>query len=126
MSVAGKAVKFKVDITDSSRSWFTRQLNRMNMGARSMGNTILADSRMIAPKSADGGRLRDEAKVVYRQNSVIVVYPGPYAGVQERGGRFDGTYIIKHYTTPNTGKNFLQSTGERVAGKGIKWYLSHS
>ena len=37
-----------------------------------------------------------------------------YAAFQERGERFDGSLVVKRYTTPNTGKDYLKNAGSQV------------
>lgn len=38
----------------------------------------------------------------------IIEWRVPYASYQERGMRADGTHVVKHYTTPGTGKEFAE------------------
>ena len=44
-----------------------------------------------------------------------IVIPVSYAAYQERGSRADGTHKVRNYTTPGTGKGFLQSAVKSVA-----------
>lgn len=122
--MAHEPVKFSVKLTDSSGAWFNHQLSRMNKALGVMGATILKDSQMVVPRKS--GRLRNSGKVVAKPQEVAVVYPGPYAGYQERGERYDGSRKVRHYTTPGTGKNYLKKTGDAVVERGIRWFLSHS
>lgn len=122
--MAHEPVKFSVKLTDTSGQWFNHQLERIDKALATMGNSILADSRMIAPKKSGG--MRELAKVVKGHRAVAVVYPGPYAGYQERGAREDGSHVARNYTTHGTGKHYLETTGKRNIEKGIKWFLSHS
>lgn len=39
-----------------------------------------------------------------------------YAAYQERGMRRDGTRVVKRYTTPGTGKDYLKSAAAEVIG----------
>lgn len=119
-----KPVKFSVKLTDSSGKWFNHQVSRMNAALNIMGATILKDSQIKVPRKS--GSLRDSARVISGNKQVAVIYPGPYAGYQERGERADGTNKVHHYTTAGTGKNYLKSTGDAVVERGIRWFLSHS
>jgi hypothetical protein len=42
------------------------------------------------------------------QVSMQVVLNARYAEYQHRGMRLDGTHVVKNYTTPGSGKNFLE------------------
>lgn len=122
--MAGKPVKFNVKLTDSSGAWFNHQLSRMNKALAIMGNTILKDSQMVAPR--ENNYMVNSAEVRSQPQSVAVVYTKPYSAYQERGERDDGTRKVRHYTSPGTGKNFLEKTGNAVVERGIRWFLSHS
>lgn len=38
-----------------------------------------------------------------------IIWKSPYASYQERGMRADGSHVVKHYTTPGTGKDFAKN-----------------
>lgn len=122
--MAGEPVKFLVKITDNSGQWFGHQISRMNKALNNMANTILTDSRAIAPKKT--GAMRKNAKIEKHYMSISVVYPLPYSGYQERGMEYDGSRVVRHYTTPGTGPHYLEQTGKNVVERGIKWFLYHS
>lgn len=122
--MAGEPVKFQVTLTDNSGTWFNHQISRMDKALKIMGNTILKDSQMVAPRK--NNYLVNSAKVVPGNKQVAVVYTKPYAAYQERGERADGTHKVRHYTSPGTGKNYLKKTGDAVVERGIRWFLSHS
>lgn len=119
-----KPVKFKVTLTDSSGKWFNNQISLIDRALEAMGNTILKNSQMVVPRK--NNYLVNSAKLVKGNQKVAVVYEKPYAAYQERGERYDGTHKVKRYTTPNTGKNYLEKTGHAVVERGIRWFLSHS
>lgn len=127
--MAGEPVKFSVTIKDNSSQWLKNKESLVDKAMDMMARSILATARTRAPKSEDGGDLRDSGRMEKDRNSVSVIYGGgavPYAAYQERGHRYDGSYQVKRYTTPNTGAHYLQDAGERQTKKGIQWLLSQS
>jgi hypothetical protein len=44
-----------------------------------------------------------------------------YAAYQERGRRYDGSRIVKKYTTPGTGKDFMKKAGQSVARQFVQY-----
>lgn len=45
-----------------------------------------------------------------------------YAAYQEAGERKDGSHVVRKYTTPSTGKNFLKGAGERVTSNALNYF----
>lgn len=117
-------VKFSVTITDKSGQWFNGQIGKMNSALGIMANTILKESQAKVPRKS--GSLAKNARVVIGSKKAAVIYPAPYGGYQERGQRYDGTHKVRNYTTPGTGKHYLEDTGKKVTERGIRWFLSHS
>lgn len=122
--MTSKPVKFSVKLTDNSGAWFNHQTSRMNKALGIMANTIVKQSQMVVPQKDK--TLRDSVIVRQSPAKATVIYPGPYAGYQERGERRDGSYKVKHYSTSGTGKNYLQKSGNAIVERGIRWFLSHS
>lgn len=58
-----------------------------------------------------------EKTVVPETYTGTIIWKVPYASYQERGMRADKTHIVKHYTTPGTGKDFAKNA--------VKETLSH-
>lgn len=50
-----------------------------------------------------------------------VVFDANHASYQERGRRQDGSNVVRNYTTPGTGKNFLKNAGKTVAGNALNY-----
>lgn len=100
-------------------------INRnLSAAVGAMANAILATSRMTAPLKTGALRYSGQVKggglqrdITYGSGRV------PYAAYQERGARADGSHVVRHYTTPGTGKDFLKNAGEAIVKKGIKPYL---
>ena len=61
---------------------------------------------------------RDVSKFVTTETYTgTIIWQVPYASYQERGSRADGTHVVRHYTTPGTGKDFAKNA--------VKTTLSH-
>lgn len=45
-----------------------------------------------------------------------------YASYQNRGMRYDGTRIVKNYTTPGTGKQFVEDAAENIYSHGPEYF----
>lgn len=45
-----------------------------------------------------------------------VEFDKEYASYQEHGMRHDGTHVVHHYTTPGTGKQYLERSAREVIG----------
>lgn len=51
-----------------------------------------------------------------------IIWKVPYASYQERGSRADGSYVVKHYTTPGTGKDFAKNAVKKTLSDVNKFY----
>lgn len=125
----GDATNTTVVIKDTSGEWLRGKQLLVDKALDTMSKSILAAARLRAPMSENGGDLRDTGRIEKNKNSVSVIYGGngvAYGDYQERGHRRNGSYQVRHYTTPNTGAHFLKDAGERNAKKGISWLLSRS
>ena len=60
------------------------------------------------PKDKGSLRARTRHEMVSSSRYRVVV-PLEYAAFQERGSRFDGSHVVRHYTTPGTGKGWFQA-----------------
>ena len=58
--------------------------------------------------------LRRNVKSTISGKQGIIIWREPYAQYQERGERADGTHVVKHYTTPGTGKGFAKNAVEKA------------
>lgn len=97
-----------------------RQKMRRIMGqaseraAYALAEQMLADSERFVPYSAgssqSAGNLRESGKVVRGDNGVMyLVYDAVYALYQWYGVRADGTHKVQKYTTPGTGKQWVEA-----------------
>lgn len=125
--MAHEPVKFEVILHDDSGAWFNHEVSRMDNAVKMMATTILKESQHLVPYKE--GALRKSGRVESNHKQAKVIYGGadvPYAGYQERGKRWDGSHVVKRYTTPGTGAHFLETTGKNVVERGIRWFLSRS
>lgn len=44
-----------------------------------------------------------------------------YAAYQERGQRMDGSHVVSKYSTPGTGRGYLQGAAEDITSKGVNY-----
>lgn len=97
-----------------------RQKMRRIMGQASeramyaLAEQMLADSERFVPYSAgssqSAGNLRESGKVVKGENGMFyLVYDAVYALYQWYGVRADGTHKVHKYTTPGTGKQWVEA-----------------
>jgi len=91
-------------------------------GLYKVGKQVLRDAIEISPKvpighyrakagkrSGVGGALKRSGKVTRMlDGSVIVSFNMPYASVVHAGKRADGSHVIKNWTEPGAGKEFLE------------------
>ena len=94
------ALKFKVAIANRL---IIEDVHRTSLSKTPMKNSYLR---------------RDVTKTVVPETYTgTIIWKVPYASYQERGMRADKTHIVKHYTTPGTGKDFAKNA--------VKETLSH-
>lgn len=105
-----------------------RQKMRRIMGQASeramyaLAEQMLADSERFVPYSAgsiqSAGNLRESGKVVKGENGVFyLVYDAVYALYQWYGVRADGSHRVQHYTTPGTGKMWVDAARAQYADR---------
>ena len=116
-------VKVRGEALNSEAFMKTFQAN-FEIALNSMAEAILSRARMTVPFKhgdlSDSGRIDGkglEREVIFGSMSV------PYASYQERGERLDGSYKVRNYTTPGTGKRFLQNAFESVIKEGVGRFL---
>lgn len=95
------ALKFKVAIAN--------RLIIEDVHRTSLPKTPMNDSKQL--------RRNVTKTVVPETYTGTIIWKVPYASYQERGMRADKTHIVKHYTTPGTGKDFAKNA--------VKETLSH-
>lgn len=117
----------RVTLTDKSGLWFDHEMEKIDAVLESMSRATINEADMRVPFK--NGTLRDSHRIIKGHKAVAIIYGGGpirYGGYQERGKRRDGTHVVKNYTTPGTGKEYLQTSGKNIVKRGMKWLLSHS
>lgn len=129
------ATKVRTILNDESGQWFNHQLALMSEVLQIMGKTVINEADKRVP--FEDGPLKASHRLIPIRRlgskvsspiGIAIIYGGgeiKYGDYQERGKRRDGTHVVKRYTTPGTGKEYLQDSGKRVTERGIKWLLSN-
>lgn len=112
------------DVHYSANVWLEGFKDRLEQGIEAMADAVLARARITVPRKY--GDLSDTGRVEGNGLEREVIYGDMdhrYAAYQERGERIDGSYKVKHYTTPGTGSRYLQNAFESVLNEGIRSYI---
>ena len=80
---------------------------RVNKGAIGMANNTLRVSTPVTPKNKGWFRRIASVKNL-GVGSAAVYWSGAMAQYLNRGRRYDGTHVIKRWTTPGTGAGFVE------------------
>ncbi len=102
-------------IVKTDRQKMRRMIGQASQqAAYALAEQMLADSERFVPYSAgssqSAGNLRESGKVVRGDNGVMyLVYDAVYALYQWYGVRADGTHKVHNYTTPGTGKQWVEA-----------------
>lgn len=93
------------------------------LAAYALAEQMLADSEKFVPYSGgsiqSAGGLRESGKVVRGDNGAFyLVWDTVYALYQWFGVRADGTHRVTHYTTPGTGKQWVEAARNQY---GKRW-----
>lgn len=111
-----------VKLIDHSATWLKQEEIRLQTGLGRIAQAILATARVKVPRKV--GNLANTGRVSGTGNERQVSFGGQgvkYAHAQEVGT--NGRVVFKRYTTPGTGKQYLEKAGETITKKGIKPYL---
>ena len=104
----------KCVVTHREREAYNRIRSRLGVAIRMIGEDVKKESMFNTPRLK--GYLRDNCKVLPQSGKpeTHVIWQEPYAQYQERGMRADGSHVVKHYTTPGTGKEFAKNAVKKV------------
>lgn len=107
--------------TDRAK-WTQTMAHATELAKYALAEQILADSEQFVPysggSSQSAGNLRESGKVVAGESGrVFIVWDTVYALYQWFGVRADGTHRVKHYTTPGTGKLWVDTARARFASR---------
>ena len=100
-----------VKVIDRSNVWLALELVNLDNTVRQMANTILSDSRMLAPVLT--GALRSDGNVKKEGMASYIVKYGDARVPYARRRHFENK------KNPQT-KYYLQNAGDRVAKQGIQ------
>lgn len=102
-------------IVKTDRQKMRRMIGQASQqAAYALAEQMLADSERFVPYSAgssqSAGNLRESGKVVRGENGVFyLVWDTVYALYQWYGVRADGSHKVQRYTTPGTGKQWVEA-----------------
>lgn len=118
-------VEAQLDLKDKTDAWLKVQKKNIENALGAMGRAVVYRARMTVPYKT--GMLSRSGRVEETEGLSRTVIFGnelvPYAAYQERGMRFDGSHVVRNYTTPGTGSRYLQNAAETTIKEGIKKYL---
>ena len=108
--------------TDKAK-WTQVMDHAIGVAAYALAEQVLQDSEKFVPysggSSQSAGGLRESGKVVQGgSGEFYVVYDTVYALYQWFGVRADGSHVVRHYTTPGTGKQWCETAR---AAYGERW-----
>ncbi len=95
--------------------------NNASLTIRLMLEDIHRNSATITPM-ADTKYLRTGVrKRLVDNNEGFIEWVAPYAAYQERGKWFDDSHVVRHYTTPGTGKEFAKRSVKKTMSNARKF-----
>lgn len=115
-----------VNIKTNQSAWKSTIEKAADMSAAALANQMMNDSIDYIPTDGEN-TLRDSGKIENpAKGERALTWDNVYAGYQWFGVRADGTHEVKHYTTPGTGKAWVdeakaanKATWDKVAQNGF-------
>ena len=112
-----------VIVKTNKAKWIDAVNNASGVAAYALAEQMLADSEKFVPysggSSQSAGGLRESGHVVQGENgNMFIVWDTVYALYQWFGIRADGTHKVHNYTTPGTGKQWVEKAREQY---GDRW-----
>lgn len=115
-----------VEIKTDRSKWAALVAKAADAAADALADQMMNDSRDKVPDDGEH-TLRDIGRIEkVDAGSRDLVWSNVYAGYQWYGMRIDGTHVVEHYTTPGTGKAWVetaraenQATWDKVAQNGF-------
>lgn len=96
-----------ITIKTNRAAWKSAVEKAADFAAAALAEQMMQDSRDKIPK--EEGTLRDIGRI---EKSALgqrdLVWSNVYAGYQWYGMRADGTHVVRNYTTPGTGKMWVE------------------
>ena len=108
-----------VTIKTNHAAWKSAVEKASDFAAAALAEQMMSDSRPFIPDDGEH-TLRDIGTIEKgeRLGERNLVWNNVYAGYQWYGMRIDGTHVARNYTTPGTGKMWVE---EARAKKGKTW-----
>lgn len=107
------------------KTYFNRVNAQLNAEVSIANRLIIEDihrqANRITPLALTA-QLRGNVKKTVSGRDGIIEWRVPYASYQERGMRYDGTHIVRNYTTTGTGKEFAKKSVDKVLKNVAKYY----
>lgn len=107
------------------KTHFRRVNDQLNTEISIANRLIIEDIHRQANKItplALTAQLRGNVKKIVQDRDGIIEWRVPYASYQERGMRYDGSHVVRNYTTPGTGKEFAKKSVDKVLKNVAKYY----
>lgn len=113
-----------VIVKTNKAKWIGAINNASEKAMYALAEQMLADSEKFVPYSGgsvqSAGGLRESGHVVQGEsNNLYIVWDIVYALYQWYGIRADGTHKVKNYTTPGTGKQWVEKARKQY---GDRWH----
>lgn len=107
-----------VIVKTNKAKWKSTIEQASEVAAYALAEQMLADSEKFVPYSGgsvtSAGGLRESGKVTRGESGVFyLVWDSVYALYQWFGIRADGTHKVRNYTTPGTGKQWVETARNR-------------
>jgi len=103
----------KVRIIDKSGLFHRLSTNALDGALARMAKDVKQIAKITVPfKTGNLQKSIQDEKRGFLKHRVIA--DEVYAGYQERGKRLDGSRVVRKYTTPGTGKRYLEKAGDNV------------
>ena len=121
-------MEVKIEVDHNEPQLMNMMKSKILLANRMLLEDIHRESRYNTPMSRglpSDGDLREQVRKQVTGNQGIITWTVPYASYQERGKRFDGSHVVRNYTTPGTGKEFAKNAVKQaVTLNNIRKYLS--
>lgn len=98
------------------KDYSTRVTARLRSIEAMVNRLLLEDIHRTANKTTPlkDGDLREQVSKLVDGKRGVITWKVPYASYQERGMRYDGSHVVKNYTTPGTNKEFAKKAVEET------------
>lgn len=112
-----------VIVKTNKQKWINAVNTASDQAMYALAEQMLADSEKFVPysggSSQSAGGLRESGKVVKGEDKGIfyLVWDAVYALYQWFGVRADGTHRVHNYTTPGTGKQWVEAAKAKNSDK---------